>query len=74
MAWRSVRVAPHCFQNVGSAPGRLLIVTSPSGVERFFEQLDALKPGPVDPPAFAAAGEPYGVEFVGPPLGVSDPL
>jgi mannose-6-phosphate isomerase-like protein (cupin superfamily) len=29
------RGMPHAFQNVGDTPGRLLIVTTPSGVERF---------------------------------------
>lgn len=68
------RGTPHCFQNIGETSGRLLIVTSPSGVERFFEDLAELAPGPVGPEAFAAVGQPHGVEFVGPPLQVSDPL
>ncbi len=68
------RGTPHCFQNVGETSGRLLVVTAPSGVERLFEQLDALKPGPVPPEAYVALGSSSGVEFVGPPLGVSDPL
>lgn len=67
------RGTPHNFQNVGDAPGRLLIITSPSGVERFFEQFAAL-PGPVDAAALGAVGDANWIEFIGPPLGVSHPL
>ncbi|HEX5810845.1 MAG TPA: cupin domain-containing protein [Pseudonocardia sp.] len=68
------RGIPHAFQNVGAGPGRLLVVSTPSGLERFFEEYAALLPGPVDPAAFAAVGHATGIEFVGPPLAVSDPL
>jgi mannose-6-phosphate isomerase-like protein (cupin superfamily) len=68
------RGTPHNFQNTGNTPGRLLIITSPSGVERFFEQFAALLPGPVGPDALAAVGHANWIDFVGPPLGVSDPL
>jgi mannose-6-phosphate isomerase-like protein (cupin superfamily) len=67
------RGVPHNFQNIGDAPGRLLIITSPSGVERFFEQFAAL-PSPTDADALAAVGHANWVEFIGPPLAVSDPL
>jgi mannose-6-phosphate isomerase-like protein (cupin superfamily) len=67
------RGTPHNFQNVGDAPGRLLIITSPSGVERFFEQFAALR-GPVDADMLGAVGHANWIEFIGPPLGVSDPL
>jgi mannose-6-phosphate isomerase-like protein (cupin superfamily) len=68
------RGTPHCFQNIGDAPGRLLVVTTPSGLERFFEQFAALLPGLVSPETLAAVGHANWVEFVGPPVGVSDPL
>lgn len=67
------RGIPHCFQNVGDTPGRLLIVTTPSGLERFFEESARLA-RPVDPAALAAIGHANWVEFVGPPVEVSDPL
>ncbi|QYN35943.1 cupin domain-containing protein [Pseudonocardia sp. DSM 110487] len=67
------RGVPHNFQNIGDAAGRLLIITSPSGVERFFEQFAAL-PGPVDAEALAAVGHANWIEFIGPPLAISDPL
>ena len=37
------RGTPHCFQNIGDAPGRLLVITTPSGLERFFEQFAELR-------------------------------
>jgi len=68
------RGTPHCFQNIGDNPGRLLVITTPSGLERFFEQFAALLPGPVSPETLAAVGHANGVEFAGPPVAVSDPL
>jgi quercetin dioxygenase-like cupin family protein len=56
------RELPHCFQNVGSSPGRLLIVFAPAGMERFFELTGG------DPEAFEAAAAEVGMEVVGPPL------
>ena len=67
------RGLPHNFQNIGDTRGRLLIVTSPSGVERFFEQFAAM-PGPVDADGLVAVGHANWIEFIGPPLAVSDPL
>jgi mannose-6-phosphate isomerase-like protein (cupin superfamily) len=68
------RGTPHAFENIGDTTGRLLVVTTPSGLERFFEQFAALLPGPVGPDALADIGHVNWVEFVGPPLSVSDPL
>jgi quercetin dioxygenase-like cupin family protein len=68
------RNAPHAFQNVGAAAGRLLVITAPSGAERFFEAFNGLPPGPVGSETVAALGHANGIEFVGPPLAVSDPL
>jgi len=56
------RGVPHCFQNSGDVPGRLLLVFAPSGMERFF----ALTGG--DLAAFEAAGAEVGMDVVGPPL------
>src|SRR5690242_12777483 len=39
------RGMPHAFQNVGTASGRLLVVTAPSGAERLFEEYNKLLPG-----------------------------
>jgi mannose-6-phosphate isomerase-like protein (cupin superfamily) len=64
----------HGFQNIGDVPGRLLVVTTPSGLERFFEQSAELLPGSIDPKELAALGHANWIEFIGSPLGVSDPL
>jgi mannose-6-phosphate isomerase-like protein (cupin superfamily) len=68
------RGTPHNFQNIGDAPGRLLVITAPSGAERLFEDFAELLPGPVDPETLSALGRANWVDFVGPPLGVSDPI
>src|SRR5438045_9412722 len=68
------RGTPHAFQNIGETPGRLLVITTPAGLERFFEEFAALLPGPADPPALTSVGHASWVEFHGPPLAVSDPL
>ncbi|RZU12073.1 cupin domain [Kribbella rubisoli] len=67
------RGVPHAFQNIGDTVGRLLIITTPSGLERFFEQAGKLS-HPVDPEELAAIGRANWLEFGGPPLAVSDPL
>ena len=67
------RGVPHAFQNIGNAPGRLLVVTAPGGVERVFAQFGARPPGPGDLADIAAAGHAHGIEIVGPPLDASDP-
>jgi mannose-6-phosphate isomerase-like protein (cupin superfamily) len=66
------RGLPHAFQNVGGELGRLLVITTPSGLERFFEQTDKL-PRPVDPEEIAAIGAVNWMDFSGPPLGATAP-
>jgi mannose-6-phosphate isomerase-like protein (cupin superfamily) len=68
------RGTPHCFQNVGDTPGRMLIVFTPSGMERFFEQYASLLQGPVDSQQLTAVADANWMEFLGPPLAESDPL
>ena len=68
------RGTPHNFQNIGAAPGRLLVITSPAGAERLFEDYAALLPGPVSRDRFEQVARDNWVEFVGPQLKVSDPL
>jgi mannose-6-phosphate isomerase-like protein (cupin superfamily) len=63
----------HAFQNVGETRGRLLIVTTPSGVERFFEQSAEEPAFPLPFDRLAALGAANWLEFTGPPLGVTDP-
>jgi mannose-6-phosphate isomerase-like protein (cupin superfamily) len=68
------RGTPHGFQNIGEASGRLLVIATPSGVERFFEQCAELLPDSLDREALVAVTEANWAEAVGPPLAVSDPL
>jgi hypothetical protein len=68
------RGTPHYFQSVGDTSGRLLVITTPSGTERFFREFAEVLPGPVDPEKLAALALANWVEFVGPLVGVSDPL
>ena len=68
------RGTPHCFQNIGDTAGRLLVITTPSGLERFFEQFAALLPGPVSPETMTAVSHANWLEFAGPPAAASDPL
>lgn len=65
---------PHCFQNVGGGPARILVLFSPAGMEEFFDRFAKLPAGSVDPGAFAALGRDAGMTVLGPPLAVSDPL
>ena len=65
------RNVPHAFQNVGDTRGRLLVITTPSGLERFFEQFAA---SPGGPDVLAEVGIANWIDFVGPPLAVSDPI
>jgi quercetin dioxygenase-like cupin family protein len=68
------RGVPHCFQNTGDRPARILVEFTPSGMEEFFDRFAALPDGPVDPSVFAELGREVGMEVLGPPLAVSDPL
>jgi quercetin dioxygenase-like cupin family protein len=67
------RGTPHCFQNVGDAPARILVLFTPSGMERFFERFATLPSGRFDPESFRTAGREAGMDVVGPPLAVSHP-
>jgi quercetin dioxygenase-like cupin family protein len=68
------RGTPHCFQNVGDGPARIVVLFTPSGMERFFDRFAALPDGPVDPGAFASIGAEVGMEVLGPPLAATHPL
>ena len=68
------RGTPHAFQNIGETLGRLLVITTPSGLGRFFEEFAALPPGSAGPEALTAVGQANWLEFTGPPIGFSDPI
>lgn len=65
---------PHCFQNVGDTPARILVLFTPAGMEEFFDRFAELPAGPVGPDVFAELGRDVGLEVLGPPLTLSDPL
>ena len=66
------RATPHCFQNVGDNPARILVIFTPAGMERFYDEVATLSAP--DPDAFAKIGDPLGMKVLGPPLAQSDPL
>jgi mannose-6-phosphate isomerase-like protein (cupin superfamily) len=59
------RGVPHVFRNVGAMPGKLLVIVSPGGFERFFEEFSRLPAeAPPEPARMQAIGEKYHLEFV----------
>jgi quercetin dioxygenase-like cupin family protein len=58
------RGVPHTYQ-VGDAPARWLIVSTPASFEQFVEDVAALDE--LTPDALAAAGAASGIEILGPP-------
>jgi hypothetical protein len=50
------------------------VMFTPSGMEKFFEQLADLPPGPVDPETYRALARNCWMDVVGEPLAVSHPL
>lgn len=68
------RGTPHCFQNAGAEPARIIVMFTPSGMERFFDRFSTLPDGPVDPGVFHALGAEVGMDVLGPPLAATHPL
>jgi mannose-6-phosphate isomerase-like protein (cupin superfamily) len=67
------RGVPHAFQNIGESPGRLLIVTTPGGIQPFFEEIGERWLEESGPELLAEVGAKLGMTFEGPPLAISDP-
>ena len=67
------RGVPHCFQNTGDGDARILVVFTPSGMERFFDRFAALEAEADTAAAFGRIGGEVGMEVLGPPLAVSHP-
>jgi len=64
------RGTAHTFQNFGEKEAHLLVMVTPSGLERFFEDVTALNKG-LSQPDFARTEQlmqSYGMELLGPPL------
>jgi quercetin dioxygenase-like cupin family protein len=66
------RDVPHAFHNAGTGIGRLLILTTPAGIQPFFEQF-AERVEEAGPALLAELGALVGVRFVGPPLAAPTP-
>ena len=64
----------HCFQNIGEEAAHILVLFTPSGMERFFEEIARLPPGPIDPAVRRSIAHSVWMETVGPPLAESDPI
>jgi quercetin dioxygenase-like cupin family protein len=56
----------HTFKNVGGEPSRMLIMTMPSGIEKFFARCAAefAKQGEPDMSQIIAIGAEHGIHFV----------
>lgn len=67
------RGTAHCFQNLEDRPSRILVMFTPSGMERFFEEHSLLPPGDVDQEQYEAIAQRSWMEVVGPPMAVSHP-
>jgi hypothetical protein len=59
------RGVPHAQRRVVPRTGRLLVLTSPAGLEGFFRELaDADRAGKLGPEAYANASRNYGVTWL----------
>lgn len=59
------RGLPHRFKNIGTAPGRLLVSFTPSGIEEFFAELS--RQTELKPPIMMEIAARYGITLVAPP-------
>ena len=64
----------HCFQNVGTGPRSDTCHVRTAAMENFFRAHPSLPPGQIDLETFRQLGLTHGMEVVGPPLAVSDPI
>jgi mannose-6-phosphate isomerase-like protein (cupin superfamily) len=64
------KLIPHTWHDVGSIPGKMLVVVQPAGhMEAFVEDLQKLMPSQMRDPAIEKAlFEKYDIELAGPPL------
>jgi len=60
----------HTFQNFKDETAQMLVMVTPAGLERFFEDLHALNKGLAEPdfPGVQRLMGDYGLELLGPPL------
>lgn len=51
----------HTFRNIGTNQGRLLVTTTPAGIEAFYRRLNGVPPGRSNVAKFIAIAEEYGI-------------
>ena len=62
---------PHAFLNLTDEPAEIIVVYTPGGGHKFYEELGPLtRSGPRDPKAIADLFEKYQMTLLGPPLSV----
>jgi len=60
---------PHAFLNLTDEPGEVIVVYTPGGGHRFYEEFGPIsRSGPPDPKRLAPVFEKYGMSLLGPPL------
>jgi len=60
---------PHAFLNLTDAPGEIIVVYTPGGGHKFYEELGPLtRQGSPDPKAVSQVFAKYGMTLLGPPL------
>jgi hypothetical protein len=60
---------PHAFLNLTDEPGEVIVVYTPGGGHKFYEELGpATRSGTADRTAIAAIFEKYDMTLLGPPL------
>ncbi len=59
---------PHAFLNLTDAPGEIIVVYTPGGGHKYYEELEPLRrAASPDPQKIAAVGEKYGIIVLGGP-------
>jgi len=60
---------PHAFLNLTDEPGEVIVVYTPGGGHKFYEEFGPIsRSGPPDPKRLAPVFEKYGMSLLGPPL------
>ena len=60
---------PHAFLNLTDEPGEIIVVYTPGGGHKFYEEFGPIaRSGPPDPKVLASLFEKYDMSLLGPPL------
>jgi quercetin dioxygenase-like cupin family protein len=64
---------PHAFLNLTDEPGEIIVVYTPGGGHKFYEEFGPIvRSGPPDPKIIGALFEKYNMTLLGPPLSPDD--